>query len=256
MARSIGKLTLSFGLVSIPTKVYSTGDAASRIAFNLLSPKGNRLKQQYIDPTDGTIVPHAEQLKGYEFAKGQYVTFTQDELKAIQEPKDPVAAIASFVPDRIPIVNSETCYYLVPEKGAERAYELLRAAMLRGSRVALTKHCTRGKQHLACIRATERGLILHHLKYADEVVQFEDVYAPAPVRVTDAELAMAQRLIEACSTDQLDLSCHTDSVRERLQAAIDAKVAGQELPATDNDAPRPATMDLMEALKRSLGEAA
>ena len=256
MARSIGKVTISFGLVSIPTKLYSSGDPSSRISFNLLSPKGNRLKQQYIDPTDGSIVPHAEQLKGYEYAKGQYVSFTRAEIKALQEPASPVVPILSFVPDRIPLAHQEKVYYLMPEKGAERAYELLRQTLLSSGRVGLTKHSSHGKQHIAAIRASDECLILQHLLYVDEVKPFSEVGPLPAVKLLPQEMQLARQLVDSISTDTIDLSFHADEVKERLEAAIAAKIEGRDIPVQQASEGPDATQDLLSALQQSLGKAA
>lgn len=253
MARSIGKVTINFGLVSIPVKLYASGDGSSRIGFNLMSPKGNRLKQQYIDVHDGDkVIPHGDQLKGYEFAKGQYVTFTQAEIKSLQEQPDPVISIASFAPNDIPVQHLDKAYYLAPEKGGEKAYELLRSAMQDMGVVGLTKHISHGKQHLAMIVAAPEGLILQHLLYNDEVVKFSTVHEPAPVKIMPMELAMAKQLITMAMVDKADLSTQVDEVKQRVELAIQAKIEGKLLAAPEPAPAKPVIVDLMAALKASI----
>lgn len=251
MRRSMGRVIINFGLVSIPTKLYSSVDASTRVSFNLMSPKGERLKQQYIDPA-GNVVEHSKMLKGYAYEKDRYVTFTQDEIRALQEQSSPAISIASFAPDAIPPAYVEKTYYLAPEGGAEKAYELLRTAMLASNKVGVTKHCSHGKQHLAIIRAAETGLMLQHLHYSNEVIDFKEVYQPSNVKVQPAELKMAQMLIESTSVDAVDLSEQRDEVKDRLEAAIAAKVAGKEIDPPKEEEEPSATQDLLAALERSL----
>ena len=133
-------------------------------------------RQQYIDPADGTVVPKDEIVKGYEFAKDQYVLFTKEELEVVEAPKSDEIEIVSFVPaETVPRIFFNKAYYLGPDKGGARAYRLLAAALTDTGRVAIAKHATRGKQYIVMIRPHENGLLLEQLYYEDEIRSFEEV---------------------------------------------------------------------------------
>ena len=176
MVRSIGKGVLSFGMVSIPVKLYATCNPATRVGFNQLDPQGRRLRQQYVDP-DGNVIERNRMLKGYEFSKDRFVTFTQDEIKALAETSSPNMDIKEFVlASQVPSVFIEKSYYLVPDNGGTRAYSLFAKALKETDRVGLAKWCCRGKTNLVMIAAHGDGLALHQLFYADEVVTFDEVH--------------------------------------------------------------------------------
>ncbi len=145
-ARPIASVTVSFGLVSIPTKIYSSGESSSGIRFNMLHARcGSRLKQQYICPADGEIVERSEMTKGYEFAKGQYVLFSEDEIKALQAKSTQSIEITEFIPtEKIDPIYFEKSYYLGPDKGGDRAFKLLAQALRKAGRSALAKYAARG----------------------------------------------------------------------------------------------------------------
>ncbi|HSR41597.1 MAG TPA: Ku protein, partial [Longimicrobiales bacterium] len=153
-ARAIGSSTISFGLVSLPVKLYATGESGHKIRFNLVHEEcGTRLKQQYICPKCDVVVPRDDMVKGYEFSKGQYVLFEKEELKAIEAPKTEGIEITEFVPsDEVEPVFLDRSYYLGPDKGGARAYRLLSAALQETGRVAIAKYATRGKQYLVMVR--------------------------------------------------------------------------------------------------------
>ena len=188
-ARPIAASTISFGLVSLPVKLYATAVSKSRIAFNMVHKTcGTRVKQQYICPKDDVIVPREDIVKGYEFAKGQYVLFSEEELKAVEQPKTDSIEITEFVPaDQVDRLYFDRAYYLGPDKGGARAYRLLAAALAQTDRVAIAKHATRGKQHLVMVRPYEGGLLLEQLRYAEEVRAFSDVELEEG-EVSDSEL--------------------------------------------------------------------
>jgi DNA end-binding protein Ku len=245
-ARSIGTATVSFGLVSIPVKLYSSNETKSGVSFNLLHEKcGSRLKQQYICPKDNEIVDRDAMIKGYEFAKGQYVTFTAPELEALE-------ATAS---ETIEITESpiyfDKAYYLGPDKGGPKAYSLLAEAMRRTGRVALAKYAARGKQYLVMVRLEGRGLVMQQLRYADEVKPMSEVPLEE-VPVTDRELDLAMKLIEQIASDQFKPEAYEDEVRQKTLGLIEQKVQGQDIVAQPEEAPEAKVIDLMEALKASL----
>jgi DNA end-binding protein Ku len=255
-AHAIGSATVSFGLVSIPIKLYSAAQPASSISFNLVHKAcGTRLKQQYICPKENVTVERAEMGKGYEFAKGQYVLFNEEELKAIEEKATQTIEITEFVPrETIDPIWFDKAYYLGPEKGGDRAYRLLAKTMETTGRWALAKYAARGKGYLVVVRPIQGGLAMQQLHYADEIRPFSDVGLIEGAEVKDAELALARQLTDQVSTDKFKPEAYEDEVKRRVQGMIDKKVAGQEI--TEEEAPKQETqiIDLMEALKASLAK--
>jgi DNA end-binding protein Ku len=254
-ARAIGTATLSFGLVSIPVKVYSSTVSEAEFSFNLLEKKtGSRLKQQYISQKTGEIVPRDEMVKGYEFAKGQYVVFTDEEMKAVEQQANKAVEIKEFVPlAKVDPVYFDRAYYLGPDKGAERPYALLRAAMRKTGRAALAQYAVRGKQYLVLVRPQDDGLVMQQLRYAHEIRAIGDLELP-DAKVADAELKLAVQLVEQIASDEFQPEQYKDEVRARIEEAIRRKVEGQEVTAEPAAEPAAKIIDLMEALKASLGE--
>jgi len=253
--RPLASGTISFGLVSIPVKLFSATESSAAISFNMLHSKcGGRVKQQYICPReDNVVVPRDEMVKGYEFAKDRYVTFTPDELKALEEKASQQIEIAEFVPsEKIDPVYFDKAYYLGPEKGADRAYRLLAEAMRRSGRTALARYAARGKQYLVQIRPLpEGGLVMQNLMYADEIRPFSEV-GVEPAEVKEQELQLAQQIIQQISTDEFKPEKYEDDVRKRIQEQIQRKVEGQEIQVDEPAKPQTQIIDLMEALKASL----
>jgi len=250
--------TISFGLVTVPVRLYSAAESTAAISFNLLHEKDNsRLKQQYLCQKDGEGVTRDQMVKGYEFAKDQYVTFTEEELKAMAEESTRTIEITELVPaEKVDPVYFDVGYYLGPDKGGERAYKLLAAAMKQTGRSALAKWAARGKQYLVMVRAIEGGLVMQTLHYADEVRPFSEVPVGDAV-VKDPELRLAVQLVEQIAADEFHPENYEDEVRKRYQEAIQRKVDGQEVTVPTVEQPRAQIVDLMEALKASLaGKAA
>ena len=257
-ARSIASLTVSFGLVSIPVKLYSATEASRAISFNLLHKTcGSRLKQQYICIKEDVVVPREEMVKGYEFAKDQYVMFTTEELKAMEEAGTHTADITEFVPiEAIDPVYFDKAYYLAPDKGGAKPYALLAKALRESERCALGRWAARGKQYIVMIRPVEDGLVMQQLLYAAEVRSIKDIDIPK-TDVKDSELKLAQQLIEQQATEKFDPSAYTDEVRARIEAAVQKKVEGQEITLAEApEAGGAQVIDLMEALRASLGRKA
>jgi len=252
--RSTGKSVLSFGMVSIPIKLFTTSNSATRVGFNQLDPQGRRLKQQYVDP-DGNVVERNQMLKGYEFTKDKFVTFTQDEIKLIAEASSPNMGIEEFVPaSQIPSTFIEKSYYLSPDNGGARAYSLLAKVLKETDKVGLAKWCCRGKTNLVMIASHGDGLALHQLFYADEVVSFDELCV-APEVINDAELRMAKMLIEQVSKPKFEPTNFVDDVKARIEKAIDAKINGQTFEPPKEEPAKEQIFDLMTALKASLNAA-
>lgn len=255
-ARSIGSLTISFGMVSIPVKLYSATEASRAISFNLLHKGcGSRLKQQYFCSREEIPVSREDMVKGYEFSKDQYVMFTPEELKALEEAGTHSADITEFVPLKsVDPVYFDKAYYLGPDKGGAKPYALLARALRETGRCALGRWAARGKQYIVMIRPVEdlvEGLVMQQLLYAGEVRALRDIDIPK-MDVKPAELKLAQQLIEQQSSDRFDPSAYTDDVRTRIEAAIQKKVEGQEITLAEQPEEGAQVIDLMEALRASL----
>lgn len=254
-ARAIGTSTIAFGLVSLPVKLYSTGESARKISFNMVHKDcGTRVRQQYICPTDDVVVPREDMVKGYEFTKGQFVLFDEEELKVVEAPKSDSIDIVSFVPaDQVDRIYFNKAYFLGPDKGGGRAYRLLSAALRETNRVAIAKQATRGKEYLVMVRPHEDGLLLEQLFYADELKSFDEV----PVDegdVNEAELKLAIQLIDQASSEEFDAGAYRDEVYEKTLELIQKKVEGQEITAAPVEESKTQIIDLMAALKASLSE--
>jgi DNA end-binding protein Ku len=252
-ARAIGSGTISFGLVSIPVKLYSAAQPSSSISFNLLHKKcASRLKQQYFCPQDGEKVEREEMIKGYEFSKGQYVTLTEEELKELEEKATGAIEITEFVPEeKVDPIYFDKPYYLGPDKGGERAYLLLAEVMRQAGRVALAKYAARGKGYLVMIRPAEKGLVMQQLHYADEIRPFSEVPL-GEAELKEPEVKLALQLVAQVASDTFRPEAYEDEVRKRIHGLIQRKVEGQEIASAPEEAPKAQIIDLMEALKASL----
>jgi DNA end-binding protein Ku len=256
-ARSIGSLTISFGLVSIPVKLYSATEASRAISFNLLHKAcGSRLKQQYFCVKEEVPVAREDMAKGYEFAKDQYVMFTPEELKALEEAGTQTADITEFVPAAsIDPVFFDKAYFLGPDKGGAKPYALLARALKESGRCALGRWAARGKQYIVMVRPVDtglvEGLVMQQLLYGTEVRSINDLDIPK-TEVRPAELKLAQQLIEQQAAEKFDPTAYTDEVRARVEAAIQKKVEGQEITVSEAPEQGAQVIDLMDALRASL----
>jgi DNA end-binding protein Ku len=254
-ARSIGTATISFGLVSVPVNIYSSSESKTSVSFNMLHKKcGSRLKQQYLCTKDGDVVPREETVKGYEFAKDQYVILSAEELKALEEKATSTIDVVEFVPlagvDREYL---EKVYYLGPDKGGDRAYRLLAAALKESGKAGLGQYAARGQQHLVLLRPLNGVLVMEQLHYADELRPTTEVTIPAG-EVKDAELKLAMQLIDQTSNDEFQPTKYKDTVRERMLETIQRKIDGQDITADVAPGSDTKMIDLMEALKASLAK--
>ncbi|RPI22343.1 MAG: Ku protein [Actinobacteria bacterium] len=214
-ARSIASLSLSFGLVSIPVKLYSATESGSTVRFNLLAPDGSRMKQQYVSEKDQKVVARADMVKGYEFEKDHFVLFTPDELKALEESSSHVVEIVHFIPEKaVDPIYYDKAYLLAPDKRGGKPYTLLMEAMRESGRCALARWAWKSKQYVVQIRPTDGGLVLQQLLYADEVRSARDL-GIEKVEVSKGELQLALQLIEQISTDTYDPAQYEDEVKER-----------------------------------------
>jgi DNA end-binding protein Ku len=255
-ARALASVTVSFGMVSIPVKLYAATQAQASISFNLLHRDcGSRLKQQYVCAREGVIVERADMVKGYEFAKDQYVTFTPEELKELEEKGTQTIEIAEFVPaESIDPVYYDKAYFLGPDKGGAKPYALLAESMRQTGRTAVGRYAARGKQYIVQLRAVPGGLVMQQLLYAPEVRSIDEVgVEEAPVK--DNELALAKQLIGQISSPEFKPEQYEDDVRKRIESAVQRKVEGEEI-AISPEAPDTGAqvIDLMEALRASLAK--
>jgi DNA end-binding protein Ku len=260
-ARSIGSLTVSFGLVAIPVKLYTATQSSSAISFNLLHKKdGSRLRQQYVCQKEGVVVEREEIVRGYEFAKDQYVPFTAEEIKALEEVGTRAVEIAEFVPiESVDPVYYDKTYYLAPDKGAAKPYALLTEALRQTGRCGVGRWAARGKGYIVILRPIGGVLAMQQLHYAEDVRPAGEVDVPK-TEVKAAELKLAQQLIDQQTAERFDATAFKDDTRARIHAAIQKKVEqGTEISVSEVAPEREGkVIDLMEALRASLqrGESA
>jgi DNA end-binding protein Ku len=258
-ARSLASLTLGFGLVSIPVKLYSATESSASVGFNLLTKDGARVKQQYVSVKTGEVVERAAMVKGYEFEKDHFVIFEPDELKALEAEASHVVDIVAFVPDKaVDPIYYDRAYYLGPDKRGAKPYSLLMQAMRKTKRVALARMAWKGKQYVVQVRPAEEGLVLQQLLYADEVRAMRDLDIET-VAVSDAEVQLATQLIEQISVDNYDPAQFKDEEKDRILAAIDRKIAGKKIVAAHRPDEETGTgggqvIDIMDALRASLAK--
>jgi DNA end-binding protein Ku len=253
--RSIASLTISFGLVAIPVKLYSATVTAERVSFNLVrAVDGSRVKQQYVAVNDGKQVERSEIAKGYEFAKDQFVVFSTAELKALEDATTHSIDIGQFVPlESVDPVYFDGSYYLSPDKGGAKPYTLLSSALRRAKQCAIGRWISRGKEHIVLIRPLDDGLAMHQLHFQAEVRAIKDVGLES-TSVSEAELKLADQLIQHLSVKRFDPNEYHDEFKGRVEAAIQRKVAGKEVSLAEAPVARTGgnVIDLMAALKASL----
>jgi DNA end-binding protein Ku len=251
-ARAIGSGTISFGLVSIPFKVY-TAASSHNLSFNLLHKKcSGRMRQQYKCPVDDEIVERTEMVKGFEFAKDQYVTFSEEELKKLESQKVDSLEITEFVPaESVDPIHVEKNFYIGPDKGGDKAFQLLAQAMKKAVKVAVGRYWTRGRQQVVLIRPHHQGLVMQYIYYASEVRGYDEVGVGGATTFKDIELDMADKLIAQLSSPGFNADKYRDEYQDRVRAAVDQKIAGLEVTFAE-EPPQAIITDLFEALKRSL----
>ena len=252
-ARAIGTSSISFGLVTIPVKLFATSKSSARVSFNWIDRKtGVRVRQQYFNPDNNQVVPKDDMVKGYQFAKNQFVVFEPDELKVLEQPKTDAIEIAEFVPaEQVERVYFDRAYYLGPDRGGARAYRLLAAALEQTGRVAVARFATRGKQYLVMVRPYRDGLMLEQLRYQTEVRSWDEI----PVEegeINPAELDLAVQMIEQKTAEEFQPDDYKDEVRERQLELIQQKIDGEQITVAPSAEPQAQIIDLMAALKASI----
>jgi DNA end-binding protein Ku len=255
--RSIGSGAISFGLVSIPVKLYLAASSESP-SFNLLHARcGNRIRQQRFCPACNTVVEREELIRGYEVSKDQYIQVTDEELKALEGEASEEIEIAEFVPlEKVDPIYFERSYYLGPDRGGEKAYRLLADTMAQVGKVALAKFVLRGKENLVIVRSARNGLVLHTMYFADEVRNFDEIAKGESAKISEAESQLAVRLIEELSTGDFEPDKYEDEYSQRVLDLVDKKAEGQKITLAKPQPRRGQVIDLMAALKESLGKKA
>jgi DNA end-binding protein Ku len=261
-ARSIATASLSFGLVSIPVKLYSTRRRESQVSFHWLHAAcGNRVQMKWYCPKDDELVERSELVRGFEVEKGKHVAVEKEELEATAEDKREEIGIIEFVPlGEVNPLFHEHDYYLAPDRGADKAYAILARALANTERVAIARYAARGDEHVVAIQELDGGLVMLQLRFADEVRPIDDVPVPS-VRTADQEVKLAEKLVEEYAVDELDMKQFKDAVKLRKLKLIEDKVEKGQVKAAAAEAraeatgQKPAVVDLMAALEASLGAA-
>lgn len=253
-SRPVGNGNISFGLVSIPVRLFPATRSKS-VSFNLLHAKDqSRIQQKIFCPVDNAIIDRSELVRGYEVAKDRYVTFTDEELKALEaRGGNHSIEITEFVPlEQIDPLYFETSYYLGCEHASAKAYRLLTDAMTKTGRVALGRYTLRGKEHVVVLRPYEKGLMMHTIYYADEVRSIDEIDRATNEAAKPSELELAERLIGELTSKKIDLAKYHDTFREKVEEAAQQKIAGQQVTEAHEEPRRGQVIDLMAALKASL----
>ena len=248
--------TISFGLVSIPVKLYSSSVTSAKIGLNWINPEtGSRVRMRFWDPTTDKLVEREDLVKGYEFAKGQFVTFSEEELEEIIFKATHAIEIKEFVPlDQVDPIHYEKAYYLGSNTGGERPYHLLARVMREKGRAALAMYAARGKNYLVLLRPFEEGLLMQQLRYNTEIRAASDIEI-GEAEIDDGELQLAKQIVDQISSDEFHPEQYRDTATERLEKIIAEKVEGKEITAAPQEEPEGQIIDLMEALKSSLADA-
>ncbi len=249
---ALDSATISFGLVAIPVKIYTTSETANEIHFHMIHAGcGERLQQRYVCPEHGEV-ERADIAKGYEVSRGNNLELSKDELAALAAVSSNEVSLTEFVPAAaVDPIYVDRSYYLGTDKGGERGYRLLREAMVRTEVVGIATYAARGKQYVVMVRPFEDGLVMHQLRYPDEIKAWDEVPVKAVAKVDPAEIELAEKIIGQITHATFDPAPYKDEVKDRIRAMLRDKAKGKELVAE----PAAAThrmVDLMEALKASL----
>jgi DNA end-binding protein Ku len=254
--RSTGSTTIAFGLVSVPVKLF-TATSAHDLKFNTLHEKcGGRVKQKLHCPVCAEDVEHKDTRKGFEVSKDQYVSFEPSELKGLEPEAFQNLQIEAFVDaSKVDYIYVEKSLFVGPNKGADQAFNLLVKAMRHTEKVAVGRYMSRGRVYVCMLRPYQKGMLLHHLYYADEVRDYNEVDLGADTPFSDKQLALANKLVNELSVNDFDPSMFKDVYRDNVQAAIEAKSEGKAVVLAPAAQPKEQVVDLFDALKASLADA-
>ena len=260
MPRAIWSGAISFGLITVPVRLYSAVSRKS-VRFNQLDQRtGSRIKRKWVSALDGEEVPNDELVRGYEITSGNYVTVSDEELRSLDPEASRSIDIVEFVDlAEVDPLAYDNAYYLEPDELATKAYKVLLMALDQASKVAVARIVMRQKEYLAVIRPTENALVLSTMVYADEINPVEGIEGldkVADIEVTAAEITMAEQLIGALEAD-FEPEKYTDGYRERVLELIQKKSDGEEILIADEAVPEASSqgVDLMAALEASVAAA-
>jgi DNA end-binding protein Ku len=255
MAASVWTGYLTFGLISMPVRLYS-GARSERVSFHMLHRDDHvRIKQQLYCPADERVVERSEIVKGYEFRKDEYVVIEPEEIKKIEPKTSKAMEILEFVKaGEIDPLYFESSYYLMPEEAGRRPYALLAQALRESDYVAIAKLTMHNREYTVFLRPYEKGLMLHTMYYQDEVRRLED-FVPPDVEVKDAELKVAHQLIQALE-GKFEPEKYHDTFEENVKELIKARVEGNDVSEVETPRKPAPVADLMAALKESLAQTA
>jgi DNA end-binding protein Ku len=253
MAASVWSGYLTFGLISMPVRLFS-GARSSGISFNMLRREdSSRLKQQYVAVADGKVVDRSDIVKGFEFRKGEYVVIEPEDIKKIEPQTAKTMEILEFVKSsEVDPVYFESSYYMVPEEAGRRPYALLTKALEESEYVAIAKLTMHNREYTVFLRPHSGGMMLHTMYYAEEVRSVEEFGAP-DVELKPAEVKVAHQLIEALA-DKWDPEKYHDTFQDNLKSMIQTKLEGGKIAEVEKPKKLAPVVDLMSALKASLAE--
>ncbi len=258
MPRSIWKGTISFGMVALPVRLYLATESSSKISFNLLCPEHKaRIKNKRWCPEGDHEVAWSDAVRGYEYEKSSYVVLEDNELDDLPLASSKSIDIAGFIKDEeLPgTLYYQSAYYLEPEKSAQKPYALLKKTLEKTKRIAIAKFALRDRERLVSVRALDGALVLNTLHWPDEIRSTEDLDLPDDVKVSPAELKMAENLVEMMATE-FEPSDFKDEYKEAVMKVVRAKVEGREdLVEAPEAAAETTVVDLMAALKASVERA-
>jgi DNA end-binding protein Ku len=253
MAASVWTGYLTFGLISMPVRLYS-GARGERVSFHMLHRDDQvRVKQQLVCPEEDKVVGRDEIVKGYEYRKGEYVVIEPDEIKKIEPQTAKAMEILEFIPaDEVDPIYFETSYYLMPEEAGRRPYALLTRAMEETGHVALAKLTMHNREYTVILRPYKNGLMLHTMYYQDEVRQVEN-FGRTEAELKEAEIKVAEQLVKALA-GKFDPAKYHDTFEDNLKALIQARLEGKEVTPVEKPRKLAPVADLMAALKQSLDQ--
>lgn len=258
MPRAIKTTAISFGLVSVPVKMYASRKTSARVSLNWLDSKtGTRVKQQYINPDTGQVVPREDMVKGFKVGKDQYVTLSDREVQEFNEPDTENIQIEEFVPvEQISRLWIENCYWLGAAKGGGRAYRLLSTALARSGMAAIALFSSHGKQKLMAIRSYRNGLMMEHIRYSSDIRPWDEIPdSQEEGKIDPDELILAVKMIRQKAGD-FNPDQYFDSAQLRKLELIQQKIEAQEIVGPTLEPDSTQIIDLMEAIKANIAETA
>lgn len=254
--RASATASIAFGLVTVPVKMYAAHEPSSDVSFNLLHKTcHSRLRQQHVCIKEEVVVDKEAQIRGFEFEKDKYVTFTDEELAQLNiVDDDQTITIDYFVKlEEIDTIYFDGLQFLGPDKGADRSYTLLARAMAKAKRVAIARYVARGKQHLVMLLSVDDRLVMRYLHYVDEVRSLDEVLVQK-VSTPASELKLAVDLVRELEQPQFDAGAYRDELKLRKRERINAKIEGREIVAPSSEKKGADIIDLADALRASINK--